>query len=167
MIYDNVDIDKEEYVIGTIAGICGALFGSILTVSVKFLHQTPHNILIFYAGLGGLFDALVISNFDEQSQFFHDLQAISLPKVFFVALVGITANLMAIKCYQLISPTIASIFRSQEIVFAFILQAAVMGQNPNTCSISGAFLVVMSAILVPMEEKVIANIRNPTIKNWI
>lgn len=161
-----VDNVSEDYLLGTFAGIFGAIFSSILAVSIRYLEDFSHNVLVFYAGVGGLVDCLIIFNFDAQSDFFYNLQDISLPKVFGVALVGIAANLMSVKCYQLIPPAIASVIRSQEIVFAFILQSFVMGLYPNSCSIMGSLLVVASAILLPFESIFLAKISNEKVKRF-
>lgn len=157
---------SEDYLLGTFAGICGALFASILAVSIRYLQDFSHNVLVFYAGIGGLIDCLIIFNFDSESDFFYNLQDISLPKVFGVALVGIAANLMSVKCYQLLPPAIASVIRSQEIIFAFILQSFVMGLYPNSCSVMGSLLVVSSAILLPLESMFLAKIPNEKLKRF-
>ena len=58
--------------------------------------------------------------------------------------------------YQLVSPTIVSILDSQEIVFAFIIESVAEHTLPSSLTLIGAFLVVLSAMLVPLEEYVVS-----------
>ena len=108
---------------------------------------------------------LIAHHFDSKSQIFHNLEAANFLYIVLAGIVGLLANLLAIKSYQLIPPTVASIVRCQEIVFAFILQAAFMAALPHFYSILGALLVVMSAIMIPLEEMLVRLIPNQRLRN--
>ncbi len=75
--------------------------------------------------------------------------------LFFVSLLGMSANLLSIKACQLISPPVASILFSLQIVFAYILQSVVMHEVPSDMSIAGATLIIFCAIFVPFEPIVV------------
>ena len=64
------------------------------------------------------------------------------------SLVGLWFSLAS---YQLLDPTICSVFQAQEVVFAYIIQAIAL--NFVSCFISfiGASLVVLSAVFISLE----------------
>lgn len=72
-----------------------------------------------------------------------------------LAMVGICANWMTIVSYQLLDPTICSVLRSQEIIFAYVLQALLLDEVPSMLGFVGAGLVVISAVCMPLEKFVV------------
>ena len=147
---------KNKAYKGVLAALGAALFSVSVTITVSYLRRFSHNVLVFYGGIGGLFLVLIFAKFDEESKIFHNLGNADLPKITLSAFLGIFANFMAIKSYQMIPPTVASFVRTQQVVFAFILQSAVMNVVPSVYSIIGAVLVVTSALLIPFESPFIA-----------
>ena len=65
---------------------------------------------------------------------------------------------MALVSYQMISPTLASILKSQEIIFAFILQSFLEQTVPSCLTIVGASFVMISAMVTPLEYTFIATL---------
>ena len=61
---DATVIFDTRFNIGIVAGIGGAIIASLLNISVRYLKDTSPNVLIFYGGLGGLLDVLVMFKFD-------------------------------------------------------------------------------------------------------
>ena len=56
--------------------------------------------------------------------------------------------------YQLLDPTICAVLRAQEVIFAYVAQAIILGVIPYYLSFVGASFVVLSAICIPLEKYV-------------
>ena len=111
-----------------------------------------HNILIFYAGIGGLFGTLCMVGFDKQSKLFYDFYEVNWGQVILIVCMGIFALWMSIISYQLVSPTVVAILKSQEIVIAFIIQCGFDQTFPYAVTVIGAIMVMLSAVIIPLEE---------------
>ena len=155
-LFSRNETPQTKTYLGVLAALGGAIFSANVTIAVSYLRRFSHNVLLFYGGMGGFLLVLMIAKFDEESRIFHNFGNADLPKIIFAAFLGIFANLMAIKSFQMIPPTVASFVRTQQVVFAFILQSAVMNVVPSVYSIIGAVLVVTSALLIPFESPFIA-----------
>ena len=160
----NEEAETAKYV-GVIAALGGALFSSSLTIGVSYLRHFEKNVLVFYGGVGGFILVLLVHRFDAGSKIFHDFGEADLPKIIIAAFIATFGNFMAIKSYQMIPPTMASFVRTQEVVFSFILQTAVMGIVPSIYSVIGAFLVITSAVLLPFEAAFLAVLPNDRLKS--
>ena len=165
---DDATIFDTRFNIGVVAGIGGAIIASLLNISVRYLKDTSPNVLIFYGGLGGLLDVLVMFKFDDKSTMLYGpWQESSVLHIAIVSIIGIVAYLLTVKCYQMIRPALASILKSQEIIFAFILQSLALEVIPSMYSIGGAILVVSSAIFIPMEDFLVQNVAPNCIRNLL
>ena len=69
-----------------------------------------------------------------------------------MSLIGIW---LTVASYQLLDPTICSIFKAQEVVFAYAIQAIILKFVPCFISFIGASMVVLSAVCIPLEEFVV------------
>jgi hypothetical protein len=58
----------------------------------------------------------------------------------------------------MLTPTIASVLTSQEIIFAFLIQDFVMGMVPSSLSVVGGGLVVLCAIFIPLEGYIVPHL---------
>ena len=90
-----------------------------------------------------------------KSMIFHQFESAPFPELLLIGSMGLVAYFMAIKSYQLIHPTIGSILKSNEVIFAFILQSTAMELIPSGFTILGAFFVILSGVLVPLETKIV------------
>ena len=62
---------------------------------------------------------------------------------------------LTVASYQLLDPTICTIFIAQEVVFAYIFEATLLDFVPCFISFIGAFMVVLSAVCIPLEEFIV------------
>ena len=103
----------------------------------------------------GMLTVLMTFHFNEKSLIFHQFESAPFPELLLIGSMGLVAYFMAIKSYQLIHPTIGSILKSNEVIFAFILQSTAMELIPSGFTILGAFFVILSGVLVPLETKIV------------
>ena len=166
-LFSRNETPQTKTYLGVLAALGGAIFSATVTIAVSYLRRFSHNVLLFYGGMGGFLLVLMIAKFDEESKIFHNFGNADLPKIIFAAFLGIFANLMAIKSFQMIPPTVASFVRTQEVVFAFILQSAVMKVMPCEHSVIGAVLVIASALLIQFESAFRSMIPNERIQSFV
>ena len=81
----------------------------MLTVSVNYLKNFHHNVLMVYSGLGSLIEAIIFSSLDPDSKIFHNLtniDGVAMRQIFCLVFLSLLALTMAIVSYQLVSPPI-------------------------------------------------------------
>ena len=123
-----------------------------MVVAVNHMKQINHNVLVFYSGLGGLIGTFVLLLCDEKSKIFYHFSEVNWTHLMVIVIMGMIALWISMISYQMVSPTVVSILKSQEIVFAFIIQSVVENTIPSHLTIIGALLVFLSGIIIPMEE---------------
>ncbi len=69
-VSEQLDQHDSKYFLGVLAGLSGAICCAIVTVLVNFLKDVDFTYLIFYAGIGGLFDSLISSTIDDNCLIF-------------------------------------------------------------------------------------------------
>lgn len=109
--------------------------------------------------------SLTFLSFDRNSRIFtgETVDATMIGDLLALAAVGISGNWLATASYQLIDPTICSVLRAQEIIFAYVAQAFLLHMIPCYVSFIGAGLVMLSAICMPLEPyalKMLYKVRN-------
>ena len=124
-----------------------------MVVAVNHMKQINHNVLVFYSGLGGLIGTGVLLLCDEKSKIFYHFSEVNWTHLMVIVIMGMIALWISMISYQMVSPTVVSIMKSQEIVFAFIIQSVVENTFPSHLTIIGALLVFLSGIIIPMEEQ--------------
>ena len=124
-----------------------------MVVAVNYMKQINHNVLVFYSGLGGLIGTGVLLLCDEKSKIFYHFSEVDWTHLMVIVIMGMIALWISMISYQMVSPTVVSILKSQEIVFAFIIQSVVENTIPSYLTIIGALLVFLSGIIIPMEEQ--------------
>jgi len=145
------DDNSENCTLGIIAGLVCALAGALIAVITGYLKSSNTYLLVFYAGIGGLLTVFLAFHFDEKSLIFHQLNFAPFPELLLIGTMGLIAYFMALKSYQMIHPTIGCILKSNEVIFAFILQSTL----PSGFTILGAFFVILSGVLVPLETQIV------------
>ena len=147
--------DTFHYYIGVTLAISAAIFTSTMSVVINYLKEFNQNVLMFYSGLLCSLQLMIVVIFDGKSKLFYDPSNANFHQIFLLAGISVIGMWLSVKCFQLISPPIASIFRTQEIIFAFGLQSYLSQTLPNVLTISGAALVIFSAICIPLEQTVL------------
>ena len=124
-----------------------------MVVTVNHMKRINHNVLVFYSGLGGLFGTFMLLLCYEKSKIFYHFSGVNWIHLMVIVILGMTALWISMISYQMVSPTVVSILKSQEIVFAFIIQSVVANTFPSPLTIIGALLVFLSGIIIPMEDQ--------------
>ena len=130
-----------------------AIISSLLNVTVNYLKDINQSVLIFFGGLGDLISVLILVPFDNSSKLFHDFGELAWNRIFVLVALSLIGLFLTITCYQILNPTIASILRTTEVVFAFMFQIVSTGTSPETLTILGAVLVIVSTVFIPFESK--------------
>ena len=102
--------------------------------------------------------SLSFLSFDRGSKIFFlvkNLNSNMIGQLVSLAFVGMTGNWLATISYQLIDPTICSVIKAQEIIWAYIAQAIAFNLIPCYVNFIGSALVILSAICMPLEKIVV------------
>ena len=137
--------------------LAGACTGGLINVSINALKDVNSCLIMFWAGTISIFCSLAYLTFDRNSRIFNG-QALDWTfcgQVLALSVVGTTANWMATGSYQLIDPTICSVLRAQEVIFAYTIQCVVMQEVPMYLSFIGAAFVITSAVCMPLQKYVV------------
>ena len=153
LFQESSNLDPNHYYLGVAAGFGAAIFAACMVVAVNHMKQINHNVLVFYSGLGGLIGTGVLLLCDEKSKIFYHFSEVNWTHLMVIVIMGMIALWISMISYQMVSPTVVSILKSQEIVFAFIIQSVVENTFPSHLTIIGALLVFLSGIIIPMEEQ--------------
>lgn len=154
------DKNNSIYFIGVAIALSSALLQGFLNVSVNFCQKVPSLVLLFWAGIGGLVVSLLAFTFDERARILGP-SIVDVPYTdwicfIFMAFSGMVAYFSLTKALQMIDPTIAAFMRSLEIIFAYIMQAAITQQMPPLYSILGASLVMFSVSAIALQKHFMA-----------
>jgi len=147
--------------------LAAACTGALINVSINALKEVNSCLLMFWAGMMSVLCSLAYLSFDRYSRIFtgEPLDWTFVGQVLALSLVGTSANWMATGSYQLIDPTICSVLRAQEVIFAYIIQCVVMQEVPFYLSFIGAALVITSAVCMPLQKYVVPKL--PERLQWI
>ena len=141
-----------HYYLGVVTSLIVAFFGGVNTVVVYRLRNFHVYALLFTSGLLGLFLSLIMCPLDPLSQMFHDPASANYPFLILSGSLGVIGLLLCIYSGQILTPIIYAILRCQEIVLAFMFQSFISMQIPSWVTILGALLVVLSTVLIPLEN---------------
>ena len=147
-----------HYYIGVGLALLAAIGASAMAVCINFLKEFKLNVLLCYSGGFCTLQLLAIVAFDKKSKLFYDPSDANLDQIVLLAGISIVAMLLNTLCYQLLDPSVASIFRTLELVFAFILQSYFTNSLPNSITLYGTSLVILSAIVIPLENIVLSRL---------
>merc|ERR1711983_38293 len=156
--YQNHTDHGIHYFIGVGLALMAAIGSAAMGVCINFLKEFKLNVLLCYSGGACALQLLAIVAFDKKSKLFYDPVDANLNQIVLLAGISIVAMLLNTLCYQLLDPSVASIFRTLELVFAFILQSYFTNSLPNSITLYGTSLVIFSAIVIPLENIVLSRL---------
>ena len=143
---------SRQYYLGVLTSLIVAFFGGINTVVVYRLRNFHVHALLFTSGVLGLFLSLIMCPLDPLSKIFHDTANANYPFLILSGSLGVIGLLLCIYSGQVLTPIIYSLLRCQEIAIAFMLQSLELRQIPSWVTILGSLLVVLSTLLIPLEN---------------
>ena len=157
--------------IGALVALSCAIFGGLNSVCVGGpLKEIRSVILVFYVGFASLVIAFLASIFDHKQRILSssiaEITGDEWGLLFGVAFLGMSAYFASTKSLQMIEPTVVSVLRSLEIVFAFVVQVAVMSEWPTMYGVVGASIVFVSVVLIAVERHVV-RIMPRWLKTWM
>ena len=125
-----------------------------MNVSINYLKEVDSGTVFFWNGFMSIICSFTFLSFDQNSQIFFNIINVDLEtvgKLAALASIGICSNWMSTLSYQLLD-TFCAVLRSQEVIFAYIAQMIAFHVIPCNISFIGAFLVLLSAICMPLEK---------------
>lgn len=148
------------YYIGVAIALASAVVDGFLNVAINMCQEVPSIVLLWWTGFGGLFVSFVSFTFDENARIFTS-HVVDIPYTdwliyIFIGVGGIAAYFCMTKSLQMIDPTVVAFIRALEIVFAYIIQVAIIQQIPAVMSIIGASLVLLSVFAMALHDKIMA-----------
>ncbi len=148
------------YYVGVAIALSSALFSGFLSISINFCHQVHSLVLLWWAGIGGMVISLIAFTFDDRARLLGP-KVVDIPledwvAFAFIGLSGICAYFCLTKSLQMIDPTVVAFVRALEIIFAYMMQIAIMHQTPSTLSLVGASLVMLSVSAIALQNKFMA-----------
>jgi len=150
-----VSEDSPGYYVGAVLAISTAVTGSLANVIIAKCERVSSTVMVFFSGVGGVVLALVFSIFDQDNNIVFNPAVITWEQ-WVVLLVlggmGIAGYFSMTRSLQLIPPTTVAVLRAMEIILAYIIQAVVMGEVPDTLAITGSSLVMMSVVAFALED---------------
>ena len=164
-------VHDASYYIGALVALSCAIFGGLNSVCVGGpLKEIRSVILVFYVGFASLVIAFLASIFDHKQRILSssiaEITGDEWGLLFGVAFLGMSAYFASTKSLQMIEPTVVSVLRSLEIVFAFVVQVAVMSEWPTMYGVVGASIVFVSVVLIAVERHVV-RIMPRWLKTWM
>ena len=138
---------------GVAMSLGASCIGGLMNVSINYLKEVDSGTVYFWNGLMSIVCSFAFLSFDQNSLIFFDTKNVDLEtvgKLAALASIGICSNWMSTISYQLLDPTFCAVLRSQEVIFAYIAQMIVFHVIPCNISFIGAFLVVLSAVCMPL-----------------
>lgn len=146
------------YYLGALLAISTAITGAMANVIIAKCEKVSSSVMVFFSGLGGVVLALVFSIFDKDNRIIFNFTSISLEQWLILAMLGgmgIIGYFSMTRSLQLIPPTTVAVLRAMEIILAYIAQAVVMREVPDSLAIMGSSLVMLSVVAFALEELII------------
>ena len=154
MINEETDEDTDYY-IGLMLALGTAITGSLANVSIARCERVSSMVLVFWAGLGGVVIALGCTGFDSEAKIMFnisDIDEYAWPLLTVLGLMGILGHFSLTRALRLVPPTTMAVLRAMEIVLAYVIQALVMREIPNSLSVTGSGLVMISVVAFALEK---------------
>ena len=122
-------------------------------IYIHFFQDFDTVTIVIWNGIMTNLCCYVFLSFDGNSRIFFlgEIDSATAGGWVVISLVSIIGVVLHVASYQLLDPTICSIFKSQEVVFAYIIQAIVMDFVPCYISFIGSSMVVLSAVFISLE----------------
>jgi len=147
--------DSPGYYVGAILAISTAVTGSLANVIIAKCERVSSTVMVFFSGVGGVVLALVFSIFDQDNTIVFNPTVITWEQwgvLVVLGGMGIIGYFSMTRSLQLIPPTTVAVLRAMEIILAYIIQAVVMGEVPDTLAITGSTLVMFSVVAFALED---------------
>jgi len=155
-ITSNDDADNNGYYIGVLLALGAAMSGSAQNVIVAKLDQISSTSLCTYGGLGGIILALAYGIFvDTEDMIIPSILSVTAEEwltLIILGAMGLVGFFALTRSLQLIPPTTVAVVRAMEIVLAYGIQAAVLGEVPNALAVVGSSLVIFSVVTFAAED---------------
>ena len=128
-----------------IVGVSAAIFSAGAQVSLRSLRLTDHPLVIvnYFSFVSGLM-ALVILIWQKN---FVIPDFISLMSLILLGLIALGAQIALTKAYQMAPASMVSLYTYSQIIFATIFGMFFFRELPDSLSILGAFLIIISGYL--------------------
>ena len=151
---------NNMYYFGAVMGLVAAWARSVNFVSCKVLFKNKStsstDLIILYAGFGGLIVSLMSSILDKNSQILSSQFAeISLMKwggMLATAVQCIIAVVSLNAALVVTGPVLVSFVRVNDIILAYFIQIVFFHQVPVVIGLVGSFCVVGAVICLPLEQ---------------
>jgi len=153
---NNPDGDPNRYYIGVLLALGAAISGSSQNVMVAKVEQISSTALVTYSGLGGIILALAYGVLvDTEDIIIPSISMVTAEEWLILLLLGgmgLVGFFALTRSLQLIPPTTVAVVRAMEIVLAYGVQAAVLGEFPNSLALTGSSLVIISVVAFAAEN---------------
>ena len=146
---------ETDYYIGVVLALGTAVTGAMANISIARCERVSSKVLVFWNGLGGVLIAFVCAALEEESKVLlsiSDVEDYVWLLLAVLGLMGLLGHFSLTRSLRLIPPTTVAVLRAMEIILAYTVQALVMGQVPNSLSITGSGLVMVSVVSFALEE---------------
>jgi len=148
--------DSNGYFIGVLLALGAAISGSASNVIVAMIAEMSSTSLCTYSGLGGIILALIYGTMlDTEDVILTNITMVSVDEWLILLMLGgmgLVGFFALTRSLQLIPPTTVAVVRAMEIVLAYGVQAAVLGEIPNTLALVGSSFVIISVVAFAAED---------------
>jgi drug/metabolite transporter (DMT)-like permease len=158
-IPDNGQINNMYY-FGAVMGLVAAWARSVNFVSCKVLFKNKStsstDLIILYAGFGGLIVSLISSTLDRNSQIlssqFTQISIMTWGGMLATAVQCIIAVVSLNAALVVTGPVLVSFVRVNDIILAYFIQIVFFHQVPVVIGLVGSCCVVGAVICLPLEQ---------------
>jgi len=154
------DDDSIGYYIGVLLALGAAMCGSASNVIVAKVEEISSTSLCTYSGLGGVLLALVYGTMvDTEDVILTNITMVSAQEWLILLLLsgmGVVGFFALTRSLQLIPPTTVAVVRAMEIVLAYGVQAAVLGEIPDDLALVGSSFVIISVVAFAAEDVILS-----------
>jgi len=148
--------DGCGYYIGVVLAVGAAVTGAASNVIVAKIEQVSSTAIVTYSGVGGVVLAMgygiLVDTEDKIVTNFTEVTAEEWLTLLMLGGMGLVGFFALTRSLQLIPPTTVAVLRAMEIVLAYGVQAAVLGEVPNSLAIAGSSLVITSVVAFAAEN---------------
>jgi len=152
--------DSFGYYIGVLLALGAAMCGSASNVIVAKVEEISSTSLCTYSGLGGVVLALVYGTMvDTEDVILTNITMVSAQEWLILLLLsgmGVVGFFALTRSLQLIPPTTVAVVRAMEIVLAYGVQAAVLGEIPDDLALVGSSFVIISVVAFAAEDVILS-----------
>jgi len=148
--------DGNGYFIGVLLALGAAVSGSASNVIVAKVEEISSTSLCTYSGLGGIILALIYGiMIDTEDVILTNITMVTANEWLILLMLGgmgLVGFFALTRSLQLIPPTTVAVVRAMEIVLAYGVQAAVLGEIPDTLALVGSSFVIISVVAFAAED---------------